>query len=462
MNHRFDRIEGSRRRPVGTWTTLVGVALSVSCSSAPATRELESVAKDWCLTIRASQVLPVYPLSEDVQPGDVFVVQTPLSEQTRIFEERGFLPLDQLVTRLRGLPYAEFYQDANWRGAFGDDAVSAAGTTGPATASNREAALDRLPRAAFPSYNFDVNRSGGLQLALPIQGVPVGLGLLGADKAQGSVTLRDAYTYGVDSASLIEKIRIWWASDDLIRQTLGDVARQTREPVYLRVVTRVFLTGGVTVTLSNLEASSAGLDVGMAPELELLDLAAKEPTKAASAIQAFQQASEALQKKLNDVTQGGAGGSLRLTQASRRAIGLDETFPVPLVIGYRGFDVKVFEDGSLSAPIPSFASITAESAALEGLQEGLPIHGPHAPEPKANGGGKHGTEGALRERIGDAQETADQNALREWLAADGKNQYQLVSWLKKQGLQSESVDAFLTSPDRADLRRRAVSDLVHE
>ena len=36
-----------------------------SCASKKKT-QLERVAKDWCLTIRASQVLPVYPLSEDV------------------------------------------------------------------------------------------------------------------------------------------------------------------------------------------------------------------------------------------------------------------------------------------------------------------------------------------------------------------------------------------------------------
>ena len=36
-------------------------------------RALERVARDWCLTIRASQIIPVYPLDEDIQVGDVFV-----------------------------------------------------------------------------------------------------------------------------------------------------------------------------------------------------------------------------------------------------------------------------------------------------------------------------------------------------------------------------------------------------
>jgi hypothetical protein len=65
-------------------------------------QQLERVAKDWCLSIRASQVIPVYPLTEDLQPGDVFLVQTPAEEQVRVYLERGFLPLENLVTRLRG------------------------------------------------------------------------------------------------------------------------------------------------------------------------------------------------------------------------------------------------------------------------------------------------------------------------------------------------------------------------
>jgi hypothetical protein len=61
------------------------------------------VAKDWCLNIRASQVIPVYPLSEDVEVGDVYLVRTRLEEQVKVYEDEGFLPLENLVTRLPGL-----------------------------------------------------------------------------------------------------------------------------------------------------------------------------------------------------------------------------------------------------------------------------------------------------------------------------------------------------------------------
>src|SRR5688572_30598370 len=74
-----------------------------------ASRQLERVAKDWCLSIRASQVIPVYPLTEDVQPGDVFLVQTPYEDQIKVYQSRGFLPLENLITRIPISGYEEFY-----------------------------------------------------------------------------------------------------------------------------------------------------------------------------------------------------------------------------------------------------------------------------------------------------------------------------------------------------------------
>ena len=71
--------------------------------------QLERVAKDWCLSVRASQIIPVYPLTEDVEPGDVFLVQTPYEDQIKVYESKGFLPLENLVTRLHPQVYSEFY-----------------------------------------------------------------------------------------------------------------------------------------------------------------------------------------------------------------------------------------------------------------------------------------------------------------------------------------------------------------
>lgn len=325
--------------------------LAILAGCATPSKELGRVSKDWCLTIRASQVLPVYPLSEDVEPGDVFLVETLLSDQTRVYEERGFLPLDQLVTRLRGLPYGDFYADGFFRRDFGatpHDPPSSSSSPFPA------------PRVAFPTYSFSVDRRAGLKLALPLSGVPVGLGLLGATQAQGSVTIRDAYTYAVDGEALARKLYAWWNGDPEVRETFGAIVRDTGRPIYLRAVSRVFLTRGVTVSLVNLDTREAGAEAGVPPQVALGKVAMEEPDMAPKAAAAYRDALGALG--------GMPGGAVRLTQASARAVTMEEDFDRALVIGYLGFDVRVFPDGTLSAPVPAFATLEEGSTSLENVK----------------------------------------------------------------------------------------------
>jgi len=70
------------------------------CDAEDERRPVGARRQDWSLSIRASQVIPVYPLTEDLQPGDVFLVQTPVEDQVKVYLAKGFLPLDNLVTRL--------------------------------------------------------------------------------------------------------------------------------------------------------------------------------------------------------------------------------------------------------------------------------------------------------------------------------------------------------------------------
>lgn len=382
------------------WISLAGCAVDPS-------KQLERTAKDWCMTIRASQVLPVYPLTEDVQPGDVFLVQTPISTQTDIYKKRGFLALDQLVTRFHALDYRAFYQNGYWTGTYASIAhVRPGWPTPPATAVPVEA-----PRAAFPSYNFSVQRGVGLQLAIPLHGVPVGLGIMGASRATGSVTINDAYTYGVDSESLLRQLYAWWRSSPDIAETFQEIVKQTNSPVYLRVVTRVYLTGGVVVSLTNLDAVAAGADVGAAPELKLLDLSTEDPEKVEASIAAYKAALEAISGQLNEMQNNAPGGAVRFAQASQRSVTMNQTFDRPLVIGYLGFDVRVYDTGQLSAPIPSYSVLN-----------GYVVDGSFAPIPWG---------------------TADDGGLSdlyvEWLILPG-NRDKMVTWLRDQGLQDEPED----------------------
>ena len=168
--------------------------------------QLARVAKDWSLSIRASQVIPVYPLTEDLQPGEVFLVQTPIEEQVKVYLAKGFLPLESLVTRLSPSGYARFYR--GWPHVADGDAAPPRPWQFPKPDSP-DSDFSSAPIAAFPTYNFSVNRSGGLNVAIPVQGVPVGLNLLDSASANGTITLKDAFTYALPARTMFDAVHQW-------------------------------------------------------------------------------------------------------------------------------------------------------------------------------------------------------------------------------------------------------------
>lgn len=330
---------------------LVGAALA-GCSSMPQQERLENVAKEWAMTIRASQVIPVYPLTEDLMPGDVFLVQVPVDEQQKLYEQDGFLALDNLVARLHPSGYAAFYGRSflapGATPTLPRDWLAPAGGAAP---------WSQAPNAKFPSYSFSARRGAGLNLALPVQGVPVGLSLLGGDAADGTIVISDAKTYGVDTVTLDAQVREWSRSR---REFLASFAPAGERRNYLRVVTRVYLTGGVDILLRSSESRAAGVSVGAAKPVDLLvpGTQADVQKQAIADYQANvdklnQQITKALERTKTD--QLLPGGSLRVSAASAGSITMKEDFPRPIAIGYLGFDVEIGPGGVLGASIPTHA-----------------------------------------------------------------------------------------------------------
>ncbi|NIY75993.1 hypothetical protein HED22_10085 [Thalassospira sp. HF15] len=330
--------------------------------------ELSKVARDWSMTIRASQIIPVYPLTEDVQPGDIFLVPVPISEQAAAYEEDGFLPIDQHVERLSNLNYSDFYQDGFWKGVYANV---------PHEKPTESGDVVLAPRAAFPSYSFDIERQGGLKLALPIQGIPVGMGFLNADSASATVTIDDAFTYGVSSAEIYRRLIGWHATDPAIKETLRMMvsASQTEDgqpsELYFRVVTRVYQTRKLDVTIMNNGSTAAGLDVGISKLLKPETLETFTTDQLNGKLDSYKAVLDSLSEPLN-VNSTGVGGSATFTQVTARTVSLKQEFAVPLTIGFVGFDVKVESDGSLSTPIPSFSVING-NVSSQNFAEGRKI-----------------------------------------------------------------------------------------
>lgn len=237
-------------------------------------RALERVAKDWSQVIRASQVIPVYPLNEDLLPGDVFLVQTTVDQQQAVYRSRGFLPIDPPFKRLRPSGYEAYYHDFKLSKDCADGQQADTAAYGASAASSfdvREllynpACLAKLPQAAFPTYSFEVGSDHGFGIALPLQAVNLGLNLTSSLKARGSVAIQDAYTFGVDIESLMGDLRAWSEREpDRLKPYHGTLQKDGRyKPrAYLRVVNRVFVARALDVHLASQQQRGGKADAGV-------------------------------------------------------------------------------------------------------------------------------------------------------------------------------------------------------
>ncbi len=328
------------------WLALLLLGVVVASGCANRRTQLERVAKDWCETIRASQVIPVYPLTEDLEPGDVFLVQSSIQAEADVYKRRGFLPLDDRRARLRDAGYEQVYADGYWRDTWGrtpHDRRDRAGSSAPADGGTLRSGAD-APRVAFPSYSFEVRRGGAFGLALPIKGVPVGLAFLGSDRATGTVTIADARTYAGDLGTLYAALEAWTQRPE-VGPMLAETVRQAGRPVFLRVVSRVYLAGSVTVGLQSAGTGGFGAAAGLPPDIRILN-------DDGSVNENYKAALDALSRAADPGMVPGA--RVQFVHAGRRDVVLAESFDRLLAVGYLGFDVPVYEGGVLGAPIPTY------------------------------------------------------------------------------------------------------------
>ena len=320
-------------------------------------------------------MIPVYPLTEDLRPGDIFLVETPLQE-IKQYEGDGYLRLDQHLQRLHGLDFHDFYQGShgitegakppeNWQ--FPDPPKVLSDDITDATD------WSLAPRAAFPTYTFNVSSGAGANIALPVSGVPVGLSLMQTDSASGTITLADAYTYGVSLHELRDKVKEW-TDDHAHSDLLRDIRATAGQEVYVRVVSRVYLTRRVVVNMSNTRAFEAAGKAGVAEDVTLppprppvgVPGAAPERAEAPSAADSADLAA------LIENSVAPPGGAFKIVQASSRTVTMNETFARPLVVGFLGFDFPVRKDGTLGPPLSTRARLGGEETVTRiGVLTGL-------------------------------------------------------------------------------------------
>jgi len=386
-------------------------------------QQLENVAKDWCLTMRASQVLCVYPLSEDVQVGDVYLVNTSIPNQVKQYMQNGFLPFDMLLTRMQPVNYRAMYANAYATQDQWGNIPHQWQFPSNAPANNWAAA----PHAAFPSYTFAVQQGQSLKLAVPVQAVPVGLSLLNTTQAHGSIEIADASTYGIDQLSVDQQVEAW-AACPATRALLARYAPDGPNSHYVRVITRVFLTGKVNVSVTNDAQRGAGLDAGVTQAAQLPAAPAAGDTATG-----YSNLVTTLNNSINSgTTVTKPGGSIRIAAVSSRSVSMSESFDRPIVIGYIAYDRAIGAGGVLGQPRPTLQQ-------MEGTID-------PAPQPSQNDVAQSVPFGP------DANSAVIRNFTK-----DPANRTSLQNWLSAQSV-SMTIPLIVNGQDQATLRQRIVDE----
>jgi hypothetical protein len=327
-------------------TACLSAVLSLtSCASSRAQKELENVAKGWCQTIRASQVIPVYPLTEDLVVGDVFLVRRSIADQEKDYNCKGFLPLDDALVRLKYTDFSNIYFNGYWTNGFGFTPHPAPYYTNTAVYTNILTDAP-IPRAAFPSYSFKAQSGFGLNLALPIEGIPVALSYLNSQQVDGSVTISDARTYAGDFGELFSLLRQWSnVNSNFLAETASNTYPKT---VFLRVVSRVYYARAIDVALHRSGSQGASAKAGVVNDVSLM-------LTNAEAAQNYTNVLGMLSTMATTAANAAqAGGAVKFVSASESTVGLSQSFDRLLAIGYLGFDVPVNTNGAIGTPIPTF------------------------------------------------------------------------------------------------------------
>jgi hypothetical protein len=297
--------------------------------------QLERVARDWCQALRASQIIPVYPLTEDLAVGDVFLVQTPLADQQKAYTRNGFLALDNHVTRLPFTNYATLYSSAYWSDTNGDTRLPI-----PSRMDQHLRVSFSPPRAAFPEYSVQTRNEFEASARIPLDGSLLPLAAGGKNKLVCKVDLTDCRTYGGDEQELFNQIRDWAKEH---RSYLAEVARTVLpDTVYLRVVTRVYLARSATIALDHDQSKSVGEHVKDKKD----DIPVNEAVKGEKSGSV---------NDAEDAAHHPAGTSFGSSESG--SVTMSKNFEGLLAVGYLGFDVSVCEHGMLGSPRPTFQQL---------------------------------------------------------------------------------------------------------
>ena len=171
---------------------------------------------------------------------------------------------------------------------------------------------------------------------------------MNSGRASGTVTIADAYTFGLDNYRLAKIVQDWALKE---RSLLRSYEPREGGYHFLRIISRVYVTGRVSVTVKNDETMGGEVAAGADCPINLI--VGKDGSSRENYSKAIEAINVLAEKQL-------PGVKVKIATATSRAVTFSEEFRKPLVIGYVGFDMPILKGGRVGAPISTLAQLTGK------------------------------------------------------------------------------------------------------
>jgi len=367
-------------------------ALAFALTSCRTSAPRGFVAKEWSLTLRELNIVPVFPPREDVQVGDIYIAPSRPEDEAKIVKDKGFTPIGLWVASVTlSNELSRFYSERNsFPRTSGDIGAYMAGqSTNPfpvfaqPSDTNRNifeyGDTNRLRLVGFPSFMSATVKQGDLSGVVPVEAM--GVAFAGTGSSSDSVTLSVpvAESYGLPASDVFSKIVIdkkfflegknFKAEDILIyaaHQHEGKDA-ETNRFGYIRLITEVFYTRAVDIAINRKRSFGFGANVKPAATVPTSGTETPAPgstnymftTRTESGTS--QDRAADLNRQLSEsLNQSIPGGSVKFVAAGEHGVTMRRTYDRPVAIGYRGLLLELYEDGT----IKSHGAISGEGSLL--------------------------------------------------------------------------------------------------
>lgn len=356
----------------------------IGCVSTPR----GAAAREWSLSLRELQIVPVFPPREDVYVGDVYAID---QDEIKLFEKRygaykdGFLPIYVLAAHVplqQGT--SDFYAK---RPSFprsdlaGTDPSHAAQPTNEPDNVYTSGDVSRLRIVGFPEFMSATITQGDIAAFIPTEAVNIGAaaGFTHSQQVKISVPVAESYAYPSAQAFAAAE---QYLKDSGINKVLGVDPLVVPDGAilgHLRLITEVYYTRVIDVSFFNSQSRGARIDAKIntppgigspespPPPAPAPSTPSSGPTSPPPADGAPPDAASTASSLVNDLNNQldaamasqVPGGKVRFVSAGAYGVAMRRTFERPVAIGYRGLLIAVQRTGKDGITLVSKGSISS-------------------------------------------------------------------------------------------------------